>query len=76
MEVQEARCRIFDSSMTRRGSFDEILFTKGTGDEALIISSIIEPIYSSGNTVAVWSGDLYNVLVIMSSHWIRILISI
>jgi len=75
VEVQEARRRIFDSSMTRRGSFDEILFTKGTGDEALIISSIIEPIYS-GNTVAVWSGDLYNVLVIMSSHWIRILISI
>jgi hypothetical protein len=54
--------------MTRRGSFDEILFTRRTGDKALIIGSIIEPIYSSGNTVAVWNGGLCNVLVIVSSH--------
>jgi hypothetical protein len=52
--------------MTRRGSFDEILFTRRTGDEALIIGSVIEPIYS-GNTVAVWSGDLYSVPA-MSAH--------
>jgi hypothetical protein len=52
------RCKIFDSNMTSRGSFDGILITRRTGDVALIISSIIEPIYSSGNTVAVWSGGV------------------
>jgi hypothetical protein len=54
--------------MTRRGSFDGILSPRRTGDEALIIGSIIEPIYSSGNTVAVWSRDMYKVLDIMSSY--------
>ena len=68
VEVQGARRRISDSSMTKRGCFDEVLFTRRTGEEALIIRSIIEPIYSSGNTVDVWSGDLYNIFDIMSSH--------
>jgi hypothetical protein len=63
----KSRGGIFDSSMTRRGSFNEILFTRRAGDEALIIGSIIEPIYS-GNTVAVWSRDLYSVPVVMSAH--------
>src|SRR5436305_10794274 len=62
--------------MTSRGSCDGILITRRTGDVALIISSIIEQIYSSGNTVAVWSGGLYKLLDIMSSHSIRILIGI
>jgi hypothetical protein len=39
-----------------------------TGDEAVIIGAIIEPVYSSGNIVAVWIGDLYNVFDLMSSH--------
>jgi hypothetical protein len=68
VEVQGARRRISNSGMTRRGSSDEILFTRRTGDEVLIIGSIIEPLYSSGNIVAVWIGDLYNVFDIMSSH--------
>ena len=68
VEVQGARCRISDSSMTKRGCFDEVLFTRRTGEEALIICSLIEPINSSGNIVAVWIGDLYNVFDITSSH--------
>jgi hypothetical protein len=52
VEVKGARCRIFDGGVTRRGSFGEILFTRRTGDGALIVGSIVEPIYS-GNAVAV-----------------------
>jgi hypothetical protein len=51
VEVWRAGRGIFGGGITRCGSFDGILFTR-TGDEASLISSLIEPICFSGNIVA------------------------